>query len=139
MKRRNRNWAAAPLNISAVLLIASMLLSIVSCSKKAERVREVISADTPFYESKITKLNCGFDRQHTVLYPFLQFRYQVVEPEITIYLFSVHSALFGNRIDNCFLAHFLHQVKILCIGTGIDDRRVFIVAVCVGGNKNIFP
>ena len=62
MKRRNRNWAAAPLNISAVLLIASMLLSIVSCSKKAERVREVISADTPWFESNTIKLNCGFDK-----------------------------------------------------------------------------
>ena len=62
MKRRNRNWAVAPLNISAVLLIASMLLSIVSCSKKAERVREVISADTPWFESNTIKLNCGFDK-----------------------------------------------------------------------------
>ena len=68
MKKRNRNRAAAPLKISAVLLIASMLLSIVSCSKKAERVREVISADTPFYESKITKLNCGFEKDAKFAY-----------------------------------------------------------------------
>lgn len=62
MKKRNRNRAAAPLKISAVLLITSILLSVVSCSKKKERVREVISADTPWYESKTIKLNCGFDK-----------------------------------------------------------------------------
>lgn len=68
MKKRNRNRAAAPLKISAVLLITSILLSVVSCSKKKERVREVISADTPWYESKTIKLNCGFEKDAKFAY-----------------------------------------------------------------------
>ena len=68
MKKRNRIWAAAPKSVTAALLISSILLSVVSCSKKKERVREVISADTPFYESKITKLNCGFEKDAKFAY-----------------------------------------------------------------------
>ena len=68
MKNRNRNKATTPLKATVLLLIASMLMSVVSCSKKKERVREVISADTPWYESKTIKLDCGFEKDAKVQY-----------------------------------------------------------------------
>ena len=68
MRNWNRNGARATLKATSVLLITSVLLSVVSCSKKKERVREVITADTPWYESKTIKLDCGFDNDAKVQY-----------------------------------------------------------------------
>ena len=90
-----------------------------------------------FISRQKRKFNGGFNRQNLVLNPFLQFRYQIVKPEITVNLFAVDTVLLCNRIDNSLFAELLHQFKLFRIRTGIDDRGILIVPVCIGGDQNI--